>query len=121
MGHSLATVDEMALKKCGEPEAAGENVSAHQFVNVGQISFSPEPTATACVPRFIAVAVGSRFNKRERIGPGENVAGVDRRCRVLYSHCVAALAGRGSARSATKLRGDHEPLFFFPVCPVPSD
>jgi hypothetical protein len=42
---------------------------ANQFFTLGEISFNPEPTATANFPRFNAVAVGSGLNERKTDRP----------------------------------------------------
>jgi hypothetical protein len=55
----------------------GSRSTAGQFFTLGEISFNPEPTATANFPRFNAVAVGSGLNERKTDRSGEREGRAD--------------------------------------------
>jgi hypothetical protein len=68
--------------------------SANQFFSLGVFSFNPEPTATASLPRFIAVAVGSGLNERKTDWP---CIIVERDCRFFLAAIRHTLGGKRSA------------------------
>jgi hypothetical protein len=51
------------------PSRKDGSIKADQSFTLGEISFNPEPTATANFPRFSAVAVGSGLNERKTDRP----------------------------------------------------